>query len=131
MGRKSDVVDWLLEEDQPSVRYYTLVDLLGQKENDPEVAEAYSKIKRKTVAGTASRVTKELLTAGKLSLRTLCYQRRKGPRASIALSSEESSFISKESFSMMEKKSTIPGSGSTTPFITTTTSLLVWILSRS
>jgi len=41
------VVDWLLEEDQPSVRYYTLVDLLGRKENDPEVREAYSKIPRR------------------------------------------------------------------------------------
>src|SRR2546422_1662044 len=91
----------------------------------------YSKIKRKTVAGTASRVTKELLTAGKLSLRTLCYQRREGPDASTALSSEESSFISEESSSTMERKGTVPGSGSTTLFITTTTSLLVWILSLS
>jgi hypothetical protein len=41
------VVDWLLEEDQPSVRYYTLVDILGRKENDPEVREAYSRIPRK------------------------------------------------------------------------------------
>jgi len=40
-------VDWLLEEDQPSVRYYTLVDILGRKENDPEVTEAYSRIPRK------------------------------------------------------------------------------------
>src|SRR5437867_12135180 len=90
-----------------------------------------SKIKRKTVAGTASRVTKERSTAGKLSLHTLCYQSRKGPKASTARSSGESSFISEESSSMMEKKSTLPGSGSTTRFITTTTSLLVWILSRS
>src|SRR3989442_1059436 len=42
-----DLVDWLLEEDQPSVRYYTLLDLLGRKENDPEVREAYSKIPRR------------------------------------------------------------------------------------
>jgi hypothetical protein len=42
-----DVVDWLQEEDQPSVRYYTLIDLLGRKENDPEVKEAYSKIPRR------------------------------------------------------------------------------------
>src|SRR5947208_15836454 len=41
-----DVVDWLLEEDQPSVRYYALVDLLGRKENDAVVREAYSKIPR-------------------------------------------------------------------------------------
>src|SRR5205809_4325842 len=41
-----DVADWLLEEGQPSVRYYTLVDLLGRKESDPEVREAHSKIPR-------------------------------------------------------------------------------------
>jgi hypothetical protein len=41
------LVDWLLEEDQPSVRYYTLVDILGRKENDSEVREAYSRISRK------------------------------------------------------------------------------------
>src|SRR5436190_14341443 len=91
----------------------------------------WTKIRTKTVAGTVSQVTKELLTSGKLSLRTLCYPRRKGRKGSTARSSEESSFISRESFSMMEKKSTVPGSGSTTPFITTTTSLLVWILSRN
>lgn len=39
--------DWLLEEDQPSVCYYTLVDILGRKENDPEVREAYSRIPKK------------------------------------------------------------------------------------
>src|SRR6266702_3380966 len=91
----------------------------------------YSKTKRKTVAGTATRVTKERLTAGKLSLHTLYYLRRKGPNASTARSSKESSFISEESSSMMGKRNTIPGSGSTTRFITTTTSSLVWILSRS
>ena len=42
-----DVVDWLLEEDQPSVRYYTLIDLLGRKESDPEVRATYSKIPRR------------------------------------------------------------------------------------
>ena len=36
----------MLEEDQPSVRYHTLVDLLGRKEDDPEVREAHSKIPR-------------------------------------------------------------------------------------
>lgn len=38
------VVDWLLEEDQPSVRYHTLVDLLERKQDDPEVKEARSQI---------------------------------------------------------------------------------------
>jgi hypothetical protein len=40
------VIDWLLEKSQPSVRYYTLVEILGRKEDDPEVREAYSTIPR-------------------------------------------------------------------------------------
>jgi hypothetical protein len=38
------VVSWLLEEDQPSVRYYTLLDLLDRKENDPDVRAARARI---------------------------------------------------------------------------------------
>jgi|SRR5579862_5484283 len=45
--KNQQVLDWLLEEDQPSVRYHTLVDILGHKENDPEVRESYSEIPRK------------------------------------------------------------------------------------
>lgn len=41
------VVKWLLEDDQPSVRYLTLVDLLGQGEDDPESREARSQIPRR------------------------------------------------------------------------------------
>jgi hypothetical protein len=41
------VMDWLLEEDQPSVRYHTLIDVLGRKENDSEVRRSYSEIPRK------------------------------------------------------------------------------------
>ncbi len=44
--RDAQVLDWLLEEDQPSVRYHTLVDLLGRKEADPDVREARSRIPR-------------------------------------------------------------------------------------
>lgn len=40
-------MDWLLEENQPSVRHYTLVDLLGRRENDPEMRKAYAEIPRK------------------------------------------------------------------------------------
>jgi hypothetical protein len=47
LENNSVVIDWLLEEYHPSVRYYTLVDILGRKENDPEVREAYSEIPRK------------------------------------------------------------------------------------
>ena len=38
------VIGWLLEENQPSVRYQTLVDILGRKEDDPDVKEARSKV---------------------------------------------------------------------------------------
>ncbi len=40
------VIEWLLEETQPSVRYFTLVDLLGKSENEPEVRRARSRIPR-------------------------------------------------------------------------------------
>src|SRR3989475_9221905 len=45
-SRDTHATAWLLEEDQPSVRYHILVDLLERKEDDPEVREAYSKIPR-------------------------------------------------------------------------------------
>jgi hypothetical protein len=38
------VLDWLLEENQPSVRYLTLTQLLGRKETDADVREAKAKI---------------------------------------------------------------------------------------
>ncbi len=44
--RDAQVIDWLLEDDQPSVRYHTLVDLLGRKQDDPEVSEAHSRVPR-------------------------------------------------------------------------------------
>jgi hypothetical protein len=44
--RAAKVIDWLIEKDHPSVRYLTLVDLLGRKLDDPEVKAAYSKIPR-------------------------------------------------------------------------------------
>ncbi|MCI4330225.1 MAG: hypothetical protein L3K19_00030 [Thermoplasmata archaeon] len=48
-GRPSEdgkVTDWLLEVDQPAVRYYTLVELLERKPSDPEVVSARSRIAR-------------------------------------------------------------------------------------
>ncbi len=45
-SRETRVIDWLLELGQPSVRYYTLVDLLGRKPDDPEVKAAHSAIPR-------------------------------------------------------------------------------------
>jgi hypothetical protein len=40
------VIQWLLENDQPVARYYTLVDLLGRSEDDPDVRSARSRIPR-------------------------------------------------------------------------------------
>ena len=43
---QQSVIDWLLEEDEknPSIRYFTLVDLLGEEPESREVAQARSKL---------------------------------------------------------------------------------------
>lgn len=41
---KADPTDWLLEEDNPSVRYFTLTDIIGRSEKDAEVKEAKEEI---------------------------------------------------------------------------------------
>jgi hypothetical protein len=41
---KGDSVSWLLEPDNPSVRYFTLVKLLGRPASDPEVAAVQAAI---------------------------------------------------------------------------------------
>ncbi|KPV62128.1 MAG: hypothetical protein AOA65_2020 [Candidatus Bathyarchaeota archaeon BA1] len=41
---KDGVIKWLLEEGNPSVRYFTLRDLLDRAENDPDVKWAKSAI---------------------------------------------------------------------------------------
>jgi hypothetical protein len=41
---QGEIVDWLLEEDDPSVRYLALRDLLGMKEGEAEVMEAKARI---------------------------------------------------------------------------------------
>jgi hypothetical protein len=43
---KANVIQWLLGEDQPAVRYGALVDLLGRKETDPDVRRARSRVGR-------------------------------------------------------------------------------------
>lgn len=45
-GVDSRVLQWLLEENQPAVRYRALVDLLDRKESDPEVRRAHAQIAR-------------------------------------------------------------------------------------
>ena len=44
--RNGRVIQWLLEKDQPAVRYRVLRDLLDRREDDPEVRDARSKIGR-------------------------------------------------------------------------------------
>jgi len=41
---KADPTDWLLEKENPSVRYFTLTDILEKSENDPEVKGAKGEI---------------------------------------------------------------------------------------
>jgi hypothetical protein len=41
---RKDVLDWLLEPDQPSVRYLTLTQLLGKSKTDSDVADAKARI---------------------------------------------------------------------------------------
>ncbi len=41
---KADPTDWLLETDNPSVRYFTLTDMLERLENDPDVNRAKEQI---------------------------------------------------------------------------------------
>ena len=41
---RADPVDWLLGEDNPSVRYFTLMNILGRSENDPEVRKTKNEI---------------------------------------------------------------------------------------
>jgi hypothetical protein len=40
----SPVLEWLLEEDQPSIRFYTLTELLGRSRRDPEVQRTRKQI---------------------------------------------------------------------------------------
>lgn len=49
------VVDWLIGEDQPAIRYRTITELLGKPESDPEVRAAKKKI---TQVGWAASILK-------------------------------------------------------------------------
>lgn len=40
----NDIIDWLLEEDAPEVRYRTMTELLGLSKDDPEVKKAYENL---------------------------------------------------------------------------------------
>lgn len=52
------VLEWLLEDKQPAVRYYTLVDLLDRPLSDPEVASAREAIPLKGWAADILRLQK-------------------------------------------------------------------------
>lgn len=55
------VVDWLLEDSQPSIRYQTLTELLGRADSDPEVQETREQIPR---VGWAADILAERNPAG-------------------------------------------------------------------
>jgi hypothetical protein len=55
------IITWLLDQKQPSVRYYTLKELLDTPDNDPDVKEAYAQIPKH---GWASSLLKEQLPDG-------------------------------------------------------------------
>ena len=43
---RADPTEWLLEKDNPSVRCFTLTDILDKPENDSEVREAKDEIQK-------------------------------------------------------------------------------------
>jgi len=45
----NDVINWLLEKENPSVRYYTLTDLLERKSEDSEVKEVKQQIMKTSI----------------------------------------------------------------------------------
>ena len=49
---KADPTNWLLEEENPSVRYYALKDLLDRPEDDQEVQTAKQEIMRRGIVPT-------------------------------------------------------------------------------
>ena len=46
---KGDPLPWLLDPENPSIRYWTLVDILDRPTNDPEVQKARAAISRQTL----------------------------------------------------------------------------------
>src|SRR5437667_12676632 len=59
--KSKSALDWLLEEDQPSVRYLTLTQLLERPLDDPEVVAAKDLITRK---GGAQEIFAKQVPAG-------------------------------------------------------------------
>lgn len=44
--KSKSALDWLLEEDQPAIRYHALTQLVGNRENDPDVRTAKEQISK-------------------------------------------------------------------------------------
>lgn len=57
-GNVQSVVEWLLERDQPAIRYQTLVDIFDPRSENEDVKEAYSRIPGK---GWAAQILAEQL----------------------------------------------------------------------
>lgn len=65
------VLDWLLEPDQPAVRYHTLLDLLDYSKKSDEVRKALSSI---TKIGWANEILRAQKTGGYWDLQTDLYR---------------------------------------------------------
>lgn len=61
MTKNTSVINWLLEENQPSVRYLALTELLGKRETDSDVKSAKRNI---TNAGWAKEILDKQLAGG-------------------------------------------------------------------
>jgi hypothetical protein len=70
MGSR-DVLEWLLEEDQPAVRFLTLTQLLRKPPSDPDVVAAKEKI---PAAGWASSILSDQASDGTWVARESLYQ---------------------------------------------------------
>jgi hypothetical protein len=44
LSNREELLEWLLDEEQPAIRFFTLLELLDKPENDPEVERARFKI---------------------------------------------------------------------------------------
>jgi hypothetical protein len=57
---KSNTLEWLLNKNNPSVRYFTLIDILDYPENDTEVIESKKDImKSKLISAIMSKQKKQ------------------------------------------------------------------------
>ena len=71
---KVNPIDWLLEKDNPSVRYFTLTDILEKPESAPEVREARMEIMQ---AGVVPRILARQKDKGHWEKREDFYERAK------------------------------------------------------